>query len=99
MAKPIETVENFAGGIDLLTERDSGNLVRILTGRKDLSLQFWESLAEVAEEVVEKLSDAPKKAKASLEKQTLDRIFAAARLAKASGQQIDPELILMNEAK
>ena len=40
MKKHPVTIENYAGGLDLLVERDSGNEVRILTGKRENSLEF-----------------------------------------------------------
>lgn len=48
MAKKVELIENNAGGIDLLTERDGGNEVRILTGKKESSIKFWKALIEAS---------------------------------------------------
>ena len=52
MAKKIETQENFTGGIDLLTERDLGNDVLILTGKPERSLEFWKKLSDTATSVI-----------------------------------------------
>lgn len=50
MAKKAPKItENFAGGFDLIVERDSGNEVRILTGKKESSRAFWRRMAELAE--------------------------------------------------
>lgn len=48
-------VLNFANGYDLMVERDSGNQVRILTGREDLSRQFWENILSLATNVLENM--------------------------------------------
>lgn len=53
--KLIETVFNNSGGVDLITERDSGNIVRILTGKLEYSLDFWERLLELANDTVLRL--------------------------------------------
>lgn len=50
--KKIEIIENSAGGLDLLTERDSGNEVLILTGKKDRSIEFWKALKETANDAI-----------------------------------------------
>lgn len=44
LVKKVKLVPNSAGGIDLLTERDSGNEVLILTGRRECSSLFWRKL-------------------------------------------------------
>ena len=49
MSKLAELVKNNAGGIDLITERDSGNQVRILTGKLPYSWQYWERLRKLAD--------------------------------------------------
>lgn len=49
------TIENNAGGIDLMVERDAGNEVRILTGKKENSLQFWQNLKELCEGAIHEL--------------------------------------------
>lgn len=53
--KTIKLINNNAGGIDLITERDAGNEIRILTGRTDMSLEFWEKLHEKCEAAIEVL--------------------------------------------
>jgi hypothetical protein len=58
MAKKQPTsVENSAGGLDLLVERDAGNEVRILTGNKERSLEFWIALSELCEGAIFELKD------------------------------------------
>lgn len=47
--------DNAAGGIDLLIERDSGNLVRILNGNKKHSLAVWTVLATLANLAISEL--------------------------------------------
>jgi hypothetical protein len=49
--------KNWAGGYDLNAERDSGNMVTILTGKPECSLEFWQSLLLTAQTVVETLLD------------------------------------------
>jgi hypothetical protein len=44
MKKQLLAEYNRAGGYDLLTERDSGNHVLILTGKHKNSLEYWERL-------------------------------------------------------
>lgn len=53
--KKIELIENNAGGIDLLTERDSGNEVRILTGKTSNSLAFWERLRTACDQAIDEI--------------------------------------------
>ncbi|MFA5311734.1 MAG: hypothetical protein WC375_00280 [Methanomassiliicoccales archaeon] len=43
-SKLLELVPNTAKSIDLLTEKDSGNEVRILTGKSERSIEFWKQL-------------------------------------------------------
>ena len=58
MAKKQPTsIENSAGGLDLMVERDAGNEVRILTGKKENSLQFWQNLKELCEGAIHELKD------------------------------------------
>ncbi len=58
MAKKQPTsIENSAGGLDLMVERDAGNEVRILTGKKENSLKFWENLKELCEGAIHELKD------------------------------------------
>lgn len=52
-----KTEENSLGGIDLITERDSGNEIKILTGNKENSLIFWKQLSELAEVAISELSE------------------------------------------
>jgi hypothetical protein len=57
MAKKQPTsIENSAGGLDLLVERDAGNEVRILTGNKENSLAFWEALLILSEDAILELT-------------------------------------------
>jgi hypothetical protein len=56
MKKP-EITPNSAGGFDLLVERDAGNPVRVLTGKR--SLEFFKELKKVCNIAIEKLSDSP----------------------------------------
>lgn len=51
------TIENLAGGVDLLVERDSGNEVLILTGKTENSLAFWKQLSELCEGAILNLQD------------------------------------------
>lgn len=46
--KIIQLIKNSAGGIDLLTERDAGNTVRILTGKREYSIKYWKRLRDSA---------------------------------------------------
>lgn len=55
MRKKIELHKNNAGGIDLITERDSGNLVRILTGKPEHSIQYWKAMKATAEQALQLL--------------------------------------------
>jgi hypothetical protein len=52
-----ETIENSAGGLDLMIERDAGNEIRILTGKKENSLKFWEQLKELCEGAIHELKN------------------------------------------
>ena len=52
MSKPIQCIKNEAGGIDLLTERDSGNPVRILTGKPSCSKDFWKRLQSASHQAL-----------------------------------------------
>jgi hypothetical protein len=52
MRKP-ELKPNFAGGFDLLVEKDAGNPFLILTGKR--SLEFFKELRKVCDEAIEKL--------------------------------------------
>ena len=60
------TVENSAGGLDLLVERDAGNEVRILTGKGEASLAFWKQLSELCEGAIFALEDFKKPIKKSM---------------------------------
>jgi hypothetical protein len=53
MAKKIILVKNDVEGLDLITERDGGNDVRILTGNQ--SLQFWKNLKATATLAIQQL--------------------------------------------
>jgi hypothetical protein len=64
MAKKINTIDNPAGGIDLLTERDAGNEVRILTGKPSASREFWEALRDCCDGALAELEGRKDKPKA-----------------------------------
>lgn len=49
--------KNQVGGYDLMTERDSGNKVRILTGRYTISLEFWQQLKNLCDKVLFELDN------------------------------------------
>lgn len=66
MAKKLELIENNAGGIDLLTERDAGNEVRILTGKPEKSIEFWKNLWKVSQQALAELGVDPTKQKFTL---------------------------------
>lgn len=55
MKKHPKTIENHAGGLDLIVERDSGNEVRVLTGKRENSLEFWKQLSDLCEGAIHKL--------------------------------------------
>lgn len=57
MKKLIKLVKNDAGGIDLITEKDSRNEVRILTGNMVYSKNFWERMNKAVEEALWQLSE------------------------------------------
>lgn len=56
--KKLKAIKNDAGGYDLLTERSAGNEIRILTGREELSRQYWERLQTLCKEVLWELYHA-----------------------------------------
>lgn len=51
--KTCYAMSNGVGGFDLMTERDAGNEIRILTGSEKFSLKFWENLKNVAEAAID----------------------------------------------
>ena len=53
--KPPHAVHNWTNGYDLMVEQDSGNQVSILTGREDLSKEFWEQLRNLANNVLNQM--------------------------------------------
>ena len=58
MAKKKPTAQwNTAGGIDLIVERDAGNEILILTGKKSNSLKFWKQLQTLSENNVHRLEN------------------------------------------
>ncbi len=46
---------NPANGIDLMVERDAGNLVRILTGKPEYSQMFWNRLRDQCDAALDML--------------------------------------------
>ena len=50
-------VDNWAGGVDLMVERDSGNMVRVMTGKPDYSLKFWHKLSELCNQAIDALDN------------------------------------------
>jgi hypothetical protein len=57
MKKHPQSIVNPAGGLDLMVERDAGNEVRILTGKKQNSLKFWKELKELCEGAIHELKE------------------------------------------
>ncbi len=55
--KLLEAKKNNAGGYDLLTERDSGNQVRVLTGAYTNSVEFWSRIKQLAQDVLYELDN------------------------------------------
>lgn len=55
MAKKYELIKNHVGGVDVILERDSGNPVRILTGRPISSLAFWRRMKKLADAAIEEI--------------------------------------------
>lgn len=54
MKKP-EIIPNSAGGFDLLVERDAGNPVRVLTGKR--SLEFFKELRKVCNTAIDTINE------------------------------------------
>ena len=55
MSRLPELKKNSAGGYNLLTERDAGNPVCILTCKPEHSVLFWERMLEISVEALEDL--------------------------------------------
>ena len=53
--KKIDIANNTNGGVDLITERDSGNDVKILTGNHIRSLDFWNRMKAISEEAIDRI--------------------------------------------
>jgi hypothetical protein len=68
MSKQLQMINNYAGGIDLIVERDSGNPMRVSTGKR--SIAFWKRLKVVCDIAIAELQErnkAKKKQKKNLE--------------------------------
>jgi len=52
--KKLELIPNSAGGFDLGVERDAGNPVRILTGKR--SLEFFKELRKLCTQAIDKIN-------------------------------------------
>ena len=57
--KNTKAVLNQAGGYDLITERDGGNPIRILTGKKESSKKYFTNLKRICEQALSELSQRP----------------------------------------
>ena len=57
MDKRIELIENTSLGIDLMIEKDSGNSVRILTGKPERSYEFWQRLRAICDIAIDELDN------------------------------------------
>jgi len=57
MSKQSSIAGNKSGGVDLITEGDSGNEVRIRTGSKKYSLEFWRQLKDLCNIALLDLND------------------------------------------
>jgi hypothetical protein len=53
--KELALLVNNSGGYDLTVERDADNVVRILTGKKERSLEFFKQLKELSEVAINDL--------------------------------------------
>lgn len=51
----MKLINNQAGGIDLIIERDAGNPFQVLTGRKENSLQTWKKLRTLCDDAIHQL--------------------------------------------
>jgi hypothetical protein len=51
--KKMDLIQNRACGVDLMVERDAGNMVRVLTGNAGNSLKFWEDLRKLSDEAID----------------------------------------------
>jgi len=74
LSKKLELIHNHAGGVDLMVERDAGNLFRILTGKKERSIKFYRDLITVAEEALEEMEATPRNPLDRFEFNNLDKI-------------------------
>ena len=72
--KKIELVSNTTGGFDLLVERDSGNLVRILTGKN--SLEFFKRLKKLCNTAIDDINQKNGPGVDSLEFKTWKKSFS-----------------------
>ncbi|HEV3223913.1 MAG TPA: hypothetical protein VGZ90_13585 [Puia sp.] len=57
MKKKVEAIRNSANGIDLVTERDAGNEIRILTGNPKNSLAYWRRLRQLCDSVINEFEE------------------------------------------
>jgi len=53
--KKMSIVDNGVGGIDLMIDRDGGNLIRVLTGNR--SLDIWRRLRDLCDEAISNLEE------------------------------------------
>lgn len=56
--KPPKTpslILNDAGGVNLIVERDKGNPIQILTGKKINSRKFWRKIQKLAAQALEEM--------------------------------------------
>jgi len=60
MPKPIELINNGVGGVDLITERDAGNKIRILTGKPQFSKDFWRRIRVASLQALKMISEMEK---------------------------------------
>lgn len=56
MSKPLIAKLNSVGGYDLLTERDTGNEILILTGKASISVKYWERLHDLCKNVIQEIN-------------------------------------------
>lgn len=52
--KTIKIVNNNAGGIDLIVDKDAGNPIYITTGKREKSVKFWLKLSKTCDSAIEK---------------------------------------------
>lgn len=86
--KKIEAIENISHGYDLMIEKDTGNLFRVLTGSPKRSLETWKRLKQCCENTISTLEESMPQEEEKVEAKEEEEDLSAPDEVPLSGQEI-----------